>query len=183
MDVYQRLRNLVMTQEPASVGIAPQAPLDSVWGALVEIGLSGGYATFVSLADGTTSMYTSSGGGVIGAGAHEGPAEASRQLLIGLQAHLDLFPRAKECPLPGPDGVAFVVLAFDGIRRTESTTTRLADPTEPLHGMWIAANKVITEVRLQGSAAETENPAGGVSNTSEPEEKRGGLGKLFRRGH
>ena len=130
------------------MGIAPATPLDAVWGALVEIGFDDGSATFVSLADGTTSMYTSGGGGVIGAGAHEGPAAASRRLLLELQAHLDLFPPAEACPLPGPDAVAFVVLTFDGIRRAESPEARLSDPTEPLYGPWLAANDVITEVRL-----------------------------------
>lgn len=150
MDAYLGLRNLVFTQSPADLGIALQAIPDSVWGALVEIGLNSGCVTLVSLADGTTSMYTSTGGGVIGAGAHKGPAAASRHLLIELQAHLDQLPDAEACPLPGLDGVAFVALTLGGIRRIESNTARLSDPTEPLHGLWLAANKVITEIRLQG---------------------------------
>ena len=148
MDAYEGLRALVMTQSPASLGIAPTPELDVVWGALVEIGLDNGSVTFVSLADGTTSMYTSTGGGVIGAGAHDGPARASRRLLVALQAQLDLLPQADACPLPGPDGVAFVVLTYDGRRRVESNTARLAKRSDPLHGLWLAANSVITEIRL-----------------------------------
>jgi hypothetical protein len=37
MDAYQGLRNLVLTHRPADLGLAPRAPLDSVWGALVDI--------------------------------------------------------------------------------------------------------------------------------------------------
>ncbi|MGZ6267308.1 MAG: hypothetical protein ACXWNI_03880 [Candidatus Limnocylindrales bacterium] len=118
----------------------------------MEIGLEGGCVTFVSLADGTTSMYTSTGGGVIGAGQMEGPANASRQLLVELQTQLDLFPPAEACPLPGPGAVAFVVLTYDGIRRTESSEKRLADTNEPLHLLWMSANRVITEIRLQETA-------------------------------
>jgi hypothetical protein len=182
-DIYQGLRNSLMAQLPANLGIAPQAPLVSVWGALVEIGLEGGSAMFVSLADGTTSMYTSTGGGVIGAGGHEGPAGASRQLLVEIQTRLDLFPPTEACPLPGREGVAFVVLTFDGIRRAESSTTRLSDPSEPLHGAWVAANNVITEIRLHSGSAERGRPASGVPSVPKSAEQRSGLAKLLRRSH
>ncbi len=152
---------MILTQPPAAVGIAPRAPLKSVWGALVEIGLEDGCVTFVSLADGTTSMYTSTGGGAIGAGQHEGPANASRHLLVELQAQLDLFPPAEACPLPGPDMVAFVVLTYNGIHRTESSQARLADPKGPLHLLWVAANSVITEIRLQETARRHQENSGG----------------------
>jgi hypothetical protein len=113
------------------------------------MGFKGGsVATIVSLADGTTSMYTTTGGGVIGAGQHEGPADASRRFLVALQAGLALFPPADICPLPGPDAVAFVVLTYAGIRRIETTTKRLAEPDDPLHVFWLAANEVIAETRL-----------------------------------
>jgi hypothetical protein len=159
LGAYQGLRNMVLTLQPASLGIEPVAPLERVWGALTEIGFDNGCATIVSLADGTTSMYTSAGGGVIGAGQHEGPAAASRQYLAELQHQLDLFAPSDECPLPGDGAVAFVVLTYDGVRRAESTTARLADPAEPLHGLWIAANKVITEIRLISPPREPEPSA------------------------
>jgi hypothetical protein len=159
LEAYQGLRNMVLTLQPASVGIEPVAPLERVWGALTEIGFHNGCATIVSLADGTTSMYTSAGGGVIGAGQHERPAAASRQYLLQLQGQLDLFAPAEACTLPGDGAVAFVVLTYDGVRRAESTTARLADPAEPLHGLWIAANRVITEIRLMAPPTEPEASA------------------------
>jgi hypothetical protein len=98
----------------------------------VEIGVAGGgSATIVSLADGTTSMYTSGGGGVIGAGQHKGPADASRRFLAVLQANLDLLPGAGACPLPEAETVAFVVLTYDGIRRLEVSERQLAHPPRP----------------------------------------------------
>jgi hypothetical protein len=147
-EVYQGLREILLTRPPAELGIEPREPLTSVWGALVEIGFAAGAsATVVSLADGTTSMYTSTGGGVIGAGQHEGPAAASRRFLAALQAELDLLPPADACPLPPAERVAFVVLTYDGIRRMETTRLRLADPNDAGHGLWMAANEVVTEIR------------------------------------
>jgi hypothetical protein len=163
--------------------MAPRPDLQSVWGALVEIGLNRGSATIVSLADGTTSMYTSTGGGVIGAGAHDGPARASRSLLVEIEKHLDLFPPADTCPLPGREAVSFVVLTFDGLRRAESDTQRLADPAEPLHAIWMAANVVMTEIRLRDAFRESGKGAGGGTIAAEPGERPRGLKKLFRRGN
>jgi hypothetical protein len=115
---------------------------------LVEMSFdAGGSATVVSLADGTTSMYTSTGGGVIGAGQHKGPADASLRFLAVLQAELDQFPPADAVPLPPADAVAFVVLTYDGIRRVETLQERLANPDDRAHPWWIAANDVMTEIR------------------------------------
>jgi len=147
-EVYEGLREILLTRPPAELGIEPREPLTTVWGALVEIGVAGGgSATIVSLADGTTSMYTSGGGGVIGAGQHKGPADASRRFLAALQAHLDVLPSADACPLPPGDSVAFVVLTYEGKRRLEATERRLSDPHDPAYTLWIAANEVMTEIR------------------------------------
>jgi hypothetical protein len=147
-EVYQGLREILLTRPPAELGIAPHEPLTTVWGALVEMGFDGGgSATVVSLADGTTSMYTSTGGGVIGAGQHNGPADASRRLLAVLQAELDQFPPADAVPLPPADAVALVVLTYDGIRRVETPQECLANPDDRAHPWWIAANDVMTEIR------------------------------------
>ena len=49
-----------------------------MWGALLETGHPNGVATLVSLGDATTSLYTTGGFGIIGAGFHEVVAAATR---------------------------------------------------------------------------------------------------------
>jgi hypothetical protein len=44
-----------------------------VYGLVVDIPARGGYATVVALGDNTTSLYTSAGGGTIGAGGPTSP--------------------------------------------------------------------------------------------------------------
>ena len=51
----------------------------------MEMAFPEGAATLVSLADGTTSMYTSTGGGVIGGGAHDAVVQAGRAFLLELE--------------------------------------------------------------------------------------------------
>ena len=81
---------------------APDYP--DVSGLVVDVRGEGGFATVVSLADGTTSMYTSTGGGMIGAGAHAAVAEATRHLLTLVQQNLSLFPTGDNRQLP-PEGL------------------------------------------------------------------------------
>lgn len=80
-EVYAGLRGMVLGLDPKKVGVEPTRELPRVWGIVVDWGMDSGSATFVALADGTASMYTSSGGGVIGAGEHE-PVQAAAQRLL-----------------------------------------------------------------------------------------------------
>lgn len=71
----------------------------------------------VALADGTTSMYTSSGGGTIGAGAHESVVRATRGLLTTLQDFIEMFPEDERMELPPADLVQVTLLTPTGRRR------------------------------------------------------------------
>jgi hypothetical protein len=48
----------------------PSAAHPDISGVVVDVPAQGGFATVVGLTDDTTSMYTSTGGGTIGAGKH-----------------------------------------------------------------------------------------------------------------
>src|SRR5690348_17043141 len=79
-DVYVGLRNQILTLDPARAGFAGQA----LWGCVMDTGYPSGAATLVCLSDGTTSLYTSTGGGMIGGGAHEQVVRANAGLLATL---------------------------------------------------------------------------------------------------
>jgi hypothetical protein len=64
---YHGLRLQLLNTDPVSVGITPLARAASCRAA-IEMAYPNGTATVFGLADCTTSMYTSTGGGVIGGG-------------------------------------------------------------------------------------------------------------------
>jgi hypothetical protein len=82
----------------------------STLGVVVDIPSEGGFVTLVALADGTTSMYTSTGGGVVGAGAQEAVASANAELLRIIDSHSQLFPADDRTDLPGPELVQVTLL-------------------------------------------------------------------------
>jgi hypothetical protein len=79
-DVYDGLRTAALAVTQATVGRTPPDHPD-VLGVVVDIPRQGGIASIVAMADGTTSMYTSTGGGTIGAGSHRSVAAATHALL------------------------------------------------------------------------------------------------------
>ena len=66
----------------------------STWGAVMETGYPNGVASLVCLRDGTTSLYTSTGGGIIGGGAHDPVVRANHALLATIEATWAAWPRA-----------------------------------------------------------------------------------------
>ena len=81
------LRDQVLKLDPTTVGLTP-ARDHITWGCLMETGYPNGSSTLVCLADGTTSLYTSSGGGVIGGGAQEAVVARTQKLLAAVHDHL-----------------------------------------------------------------------------------------------
>src|SRR6478672_7058058 len=87
-EVFTGLRAMALQATESGALPAPPADHPDVCGVVVDIPASGGYATLVALTDNTTSLYTSTGGGTIGAGEHAAVAAATHGLLTSVQAHL-----------------------------------------------------------------------------------------------
>lgn len=60
------LRSMVFNLTPSELGLSPQSFPHQVWGMVMETGMDRGYHALVVLGDGTTSLYFSTGGAVIG---------------------------------------------------------------------------------------------------------------------
>lgn len=128
---------------------APAAAHPDVSGMVVDLAASGGFATFVALTDGTTSMYTSTGGGVIGAGGRPGVAAATQQLLTVVQEHVAAFSLDGTDELPAKGTVRLHLLRADGGRRTadlpeDAFWGRVGHPLTPVIA---AVQHVITSLR------------------------------------
>jgi hypothetical protein len=111
--MYRGLRALALGA--ADQGLpAPPAEHADVVGLVVDIPSDGGCATVITLTDDTTSLYTSTGGGTIGAGHHPQVAAVTHALLAVVQAHLAAFPAPADDGLPSEGSVRFHVVRPDG---------------------------------------------------------------------
>lgn len=151
-DVYAGLRQQILQLDPASVGIGPSPTLPRVWGLVMDIGSPTATATLVGLADGTTSLYLSTGGGMIGGGEHPQVAGATRALLVVVERQLDQMPTTTDAPLPDPGRVVLRAMTYHGQRAVDAAEDDLGHRRHPLADIFHAAHDVITELRLLDEA-------------------------------
>src|SRR5216683_2144775 len=147
-DVYAGLREQILRLDPATAGMRRRPGGSVVWGALMEMGYPNGIATIVALADGTTSMYTSTGGGILGGGAHRAVATATHAFLESVADHLgELRPDPGEA-LPVPGQVIIRALTYTGHLSGQAPEDDLGNRRHSLAPVFYAGHEVITQLRL-----------------------------------
>ena len=155
-DVYHGLRSNVL--EAATRGwIASRPEHPRVAGVVIDIPSSGGFATVVALADNTTSLYTSVGGGTIGAGAHQPVVDANLRLLAKIDEYLLGFAIGADDALPDAGFVRYHVLG--------SASSSIADVPDdcfwgradhPLMPVIVATQDLISMIRSVSATPSTD---------------------------
>ncbi|HTU68344.1 MAG TPA: hypothetical protein VMF52_20545 [Steroidobacteraceae bacterium] len=141
-EIYTQLREQAFATTAKGVGA-----VDSVYGFLMETGYPEAVVTLVAMADGSASLYFSNGGGIIGAGEHEGPAVAARTLIAFAAHNIEKLAPAKSTPLPTPDRTRFYVLTARGILTAEASEDDLGEDRHVLSPLFYAAQELISEMR------------------------------------
>jgi phosphoglycolate phosphatase len=146
-EIYTGLRHRILTTNPKEVGIEQDSTMPNVWGILMEFQIAGTVATLVALADGTTSLYFSNGGGILGTGQHDAVAKITKDFIARAEGFYTPMPQANGFPLPRPGRVKFYILTFSGIYTAEVAEADLVNGTDTLSPLFQAGNEVITQVR------------------------------------
>ena len=147
-DVFAELRAQALGFDVESIQTPDGGPWQGAAVAMMEIGLPNGIASFLAVADGTASMYTSVGGGVIGAGEHaavRGAAERFRIVAADAHRHLQ---STTDFPLPAPGEVRFHVRLGDDAWTGAVSEQALRTGRQPLSELYAAGQDLITEIRL-----------------------------------
>ncbi len=145
---YLHLRQLILNLNPSEAGLAPTELAPRVWGVLMETGYDVGTVTLVSLADGTTSLYFSTGGGMIGSSDYNPVALASQALVEEAEKHVSNIAPTTDYPLPGVGQVRFYLLTYQGIHMVDSAENDLASGSHPLEPLYQRAQETLTQLRL-----------------------------------
>lgn len=146
-EVNRGLRDMLFKLKPAEIGLTRENFPHPVWGMVMETGFADGSFTLVSLADGTTSLYFSTGGGVIGGGEHEAIRQAAGHYLSGAQYFYDQAEKVDSYPTPDDGEVRFYFLGFDAISLYSANEKKLGVGTDKLSNLFYAAHGVIEELR------------------------------------
>jgi hypothetical protein len=150
-EMYQLLRSIPLQLDPATIKTPDDEPWRGAAVAMMEIGTATGVASFAAIADGTVSMYTSPGGGVIGAGAHAAVRDAAQRFRIAVAESRGLLEPTEHFPLPEAGQVRFQVRMADRAYTAVATEAALRTQRHPLSELYGAGQDVITEIRLATS--------------------------------
>lgn len=144
--VYRDLRTQALQLRETDIAAAVVS-VSPVLAVLMETGYPEAIATLVAVSDGTTSLYFSSGGGIIGAGDHEPVRLASFTFLATAVQHLPALAPTDDRALPGTGCVRFFVVTKDGVRAAEESEEHLAQGSHALSPLFLAGHDVLTAVR------------------------------------
>ena len=146
--IYLQLRSRILGLDPGEIGLAASADAPHVWGVLMETGYTVGLATLVSLADGTTSLYYSTGGGMLGSGEYAPIAQASKAFVVEAEDHYQRMSPTIEFPLPEVGQVKFYILTYTGTFTADASEKKLAAGKHALSPLFNRAHEILTQLRL-----------------------------------
>ncbi|HSP62560.1 MAG TPA: hypothetical protein VLQ90_06235 [Pyrinomonadaceae bacterium] len=147
-EVYSHLRQNALSVDRKEVGISQSLPDAPVWGVLMEIGYPLVTASLFALSDGTTSIYFSTGGGIIGGHTHEKVKEANSAFIRAAnQFHQQMTP-CQSFPLPETGRTVFYARTDAGVLTANGPEDDLGSSRHPLSALYFAGHAVITELRL-----------------------------------
>ena len=146
-EMSKELRTMVLNLRASDIGINKDDYPLKVWGVVMETGVDEGYYTLVSLADGSTSLYFSNGGGIIGAGEHVEVKKVSHQFLAVANQSVEHAVSTESFPTPENGQTIFYFLTFDGVKTYSAPEQMLGEEKDKLSNLFHAAHAVIAEVR------------------------------------
>jgi hypothetical protein len=145
-EVYMGLRQRVLSLTPEQLGDElADAPILAL---LMETGYPEAVATLVAVVDGTSSLYFSNGGGLLGAGEHDAVAQASRRWLETGREFLPELSQLTDVPLPDEGMTQFVAVTPEGLRSAVVPEEELGEGRHGLSPLFYAGHDVITQIRL-----------------------------------
>ena len=139
-EAYAGLRNMILTKRPPN--------FDGFWGVVMDIRRHNGTATMIAVADGTISLYTSTGGGIIGLGPHEGPKRAAAALLAFAPQFCSVCQQSADFPIPSSGNTRFYLMGPNAVFTAEAGSDELASGKHVLSPLFRKCDELLTEIRL-----------------------------------
>jgi hypothetical protein len=143
--VLQQLRAQALFARADSIGIRPAS--GAAWAVIMDSAYEGGCVSLVSLADGSTSIYFSTGGGIIGAGDRKTVAAASIAFVRAADSALDLLRPAESTDHPPAGYSRFFVRTDSALLSADALEPELGEGAHALSPLFYAAQDVIAAVR------------------------------------
>jgi hypothetical protein len=153
-DTYSALRRQALSVRRAEVGIPAPSPEAPVWGVLMETGYHEGTATLIALGDGTTSLYLSTGGGVVDGHAHQDVRQANAEFVETANRFRRHLEPTDSFPLAAKGYTIFYVLTDSGVLTGGGREEDLGLERDTLSPLFHAGHRVIAQLRSLSEGAD-----------------------------
>ena len=141
-DIYSDLRMQALNLTKEQLGRDVQ-----VLAVLMETGYPEAVVTLVSVADGTSSLYFSTGGGIVGAGEYKQVADSSLALVAKANENINNLKLTKEYPLPKKGYTRVYVVTSSGVYTEEVLEDDLGNEKHKLSPVFFQAHELISYIR------------------------------------
>lgn len=145
---FHGLRSQAFSITRTEVGIPPLEKASTPWGVIMEMGYDGATVTLVAFAEGTASIYLSSGGGFIGGGEHQTIRNAAQAFVAAADEFKPQMIATTDFPEPRRGQTIFYLRTDDGVFTAAASEKELGERRHPLAPLFHAAQEVITQYRL-----------------------------------
>jgi hypothetical protein len=146
-EIVNKLRSMALNIDLSDIGLTRTSYPYPVFGLLMETGFPGGSFSLSSFANGSTNLFFSPGGGIIGGKKHKDILVAARDLLDCAQQFFQKARQVHTYPRPQAGEVIFYFISFCGIYSYTASENDLGDNNDALSELFFAAHHVITKLR------------------------------------
>jgi hypothetical protein len=143
---YMGLRSLALGSKASEI-LGREGKPHEVYGAIFEVGMEGGAATIVSMADGSISLYASGGGGMLGLQGDEQVRRAAKAFLLDSKSYVGEMRAVSSYPLPPANHVTFYILTVGGVMTAERSEPEIRKRGNTLFGLYEDAQRLIFEIQ------------------------------------
>jgi len=154
---YEDLRNMALAMTPEQLGLTLKSDKTIVYGIVMDWKVGEGIATFIVFQTGDASMYSSTGGGVIGGVTNENVKKAAIAFIDKSRTYLSKTIKTETAPLAEENSVKFYFLTNKGKFVAQERMENFENNSSEWLALFEEANKVITQLRLTTPKDENEN--------------------------
>ena len=142
------LRQLALTSSAKESGAIASKEFARTFAVLIDLPVGDHTASIFAHMDGTTSLYLTSGFGIIGRGASENVRAAGAQLIAVADGFFDAAKPTETSAYPMVNKVLFYLMTFDGLRVIEEDLNLIETNQSEYMSFFERGQEVLTLLRM-----------------------------------
>ena len=146
-EAMSEMRAKLLTTPPSELGFSADKDFPALYGALLEFRIDDITATVYGLRDGSASVYTTGGFGVIGGIGHESVRQAAGIFVSMATRFVNRGIQTTTFPYPADGKTQFYFLTYDGPRLCTIEESAIMTGKDELRDLYAAGQDLLTKLR------------------------------------